>query len=242
MEDVKGIIFDYGGTLDTDSVHWAHVLWDAYQAEGVGVTWEQFRECYVHGERALAREPLIRPEHDMLDLLRTKADVETRYLVEKGYLKVNEVTRRAYAVHISVRCYNHVCRIVRVSREVVSQLALHYPLVLVSNFYGNINTILHDFRLDTFFPPTSVIESAVVGLRKPDPRIFSLGVERLGLRPEEVLVVGDSFDKDILPATSIGCKTVWFKGKGWDDKPVDESIPTAVISDLRQLPEVLVGP
>ncbi|MGN1252333.1 MAG: HAD family hydrolase, partial [Muribaculaceae bacterium] len=61
-----------------------------------------------------------------------------------------------------------------------------------------------------------VIESAVVGVRKPDPAIFMLGVVALGLKPEEVLVVGDSLRKDILPARSIGCHTAWIKGRGWD--------------------------
>ena len=27
---LKGIIFDYGGTLDTDGLHWSEVLWTAY--------------------------------------------------------------------------------------------------------------------------------------------------------------------------------------------------------------------
>ena len=87
----------------------------------------------------------------------------------------------------------------------VSKLSKEYPLVLVSNFYGNIQTILDDFHLNYF---QSIIESAVVGIRKPDSRIFQLGVDALHMIPEEVLVVGDSFDKDILPATAIGCKTV----------------------------------
>ena len=42
-----------------------------------------------------------------------------------------------------------------------------------------------------------------------------LGVDALGLPPREVLVVGDSLKKDILPAESVGCPTAWLKGKGW---------------------------
>ena len=60
-----------------------------------------------------------------------------------------------------------------------------------------------------------VVESAVVGIRKPDPRIFALGVEALGVPAENVLVVGDSYKKDIVPAESIGCQVAWLKGKGW---------------------------
>ena len=75
----------------------------------------------------------------------------------------------------------------------------------------------------------------MVGIRKPDPRIFTLGVEALGLPPEDVTVVGDSIDKDILPARQAGCHTVWFKGEGWTDAPVDERQADRVITDLTQL-------
>jgi putative hydrolase of the HAD superfamily len=106
-------------------------------------------------------------------------------------------------------------------------------MVLVSNFYGNIATVLKEFQLDGIFQ--SVIESAVVGVRKPDPRIFTLGVEALGLHPEEVMVVGDSIDKDIIPARKAGCQTIWFKGEGWTDDPVDESIPDRIITSLDEI-------
>lgn len=86
-------------------------------------------------------------------------------------------------------------------------------MVLVSNFYGNVETVLADFDLLRYFK--KIIESAVVGIRKPDPRIFSLGVEALGIDAANVLVVGDSLKKDIIPAETIGCQVAWLKGKGW---------------------------
>ena len=35
--DIKGIIFDYGGTLDTRGDHWSEVLWQGYEHFGIGV-------------------------------------------------------------------------------------------------------------------------------------------------------------------------------------------------------------
>ena len=64
MKTIKGLIFDYGGTIDTPAVHWSEVLWEGYGFCSVPVTKAQFREAYVHGERTLATQPLIRPEHD----------------------------------------------------------------------------------------------------------------------------------------------------------------------------------
>ena len=103
------------------------------------------------------------------------------------------------------------------------------PMVLVSNFYGNMPVVLHEFGFDGLF--VKVVESAVVGIRKPDPRIFLLGVDALGLKPEEVTVVGDSLDKDIIPAHEAGCQTVWFRGEGWTPAPHNGDCPYCEIID-----------
>ena len=239
---IKGVIFDYGGTLDTNSVHWSEVIWEGFQQARVPVTKEQFRMAYVHGERSLAKFPLIHPEHNMLDLLRIKLNIETSFLVDAHLWegmegKGKEAERQTISDTIAQYCYDYVVRTLQVARPIVAEWSRLYPLVLVSNFFGNINTILEDFRLDTYF--RHVVESSVVGIRKPDPRIFMLGVEALQLEAEEVLVVGDSFSKDILPAHSMGCQTVWIRGKGWGDESVDESLPTFIIHGLEELTGVL---
>ena len=122
------------------------------------------------------------------------------------------------------------------TRSVLEELQKKYRLVLVSNFYGNIETILRSYQLEYF---SAIIESAVVGVRKPDPRIYQLGVDACCCKASEVCVVGDSFSKDILPASSVGCQTIWLKGKGWTDKEEDESIPNAVVTDLKDLLQYL---
>ena len=92
--------------------------------------------------------------------------------------------------------------------------------------------ILRDYRLEYF---QAVIESAEVGIRKPDPSIYRLGIEATGCPSADCVVIGDSFGKDIVPAHSLGCETVWLKGRGWDRETVDESVPTHIITDLAEL-------
>lgn len=232
----KGLIFDFGGTLDTDGLHWSEVLWDGYRSAGIEVSKEHFREAYVHAERALAREPLIQPHFTMLDMLRIKVDIETRYLLSNGYWNIASPERELLAEEVARWCYDNAHAIVETSRKVLHNLSERYPLVLVSNFYGNMNAVLHDFKLEVF---QAVIESARVGVRKPDPKIYQLGVEALGLKPEEVTVIGDSYKKDILPAVALGCKTIWLRGKGWEEETVDESVPDAIIGHIAELLKIL---
>lgn len=219
---IKGYIFDYGGTLDTGGHHWGKVIWHAYERQQVPVSEAQFREAYVHGERTLGKNPIIQPDFTFRQTLEKKLQLQLEFLHQEYYLSplLDDLYSRTQAE-------------TRKSREVLLRLKEQYPMVLVSNFYGNIQTVLSEFGLDGVF--SQIIESAVVGVRKPDPRIFSLGVEALGLKPDEVVVVGDSIDKDIVPARQAGCHTVWFRGEGWTDDPVDESIPDRIITDLREL-------
>ena len=72
LNKIKGVIFDYGGTIDSNGMHWAEVLWDAYVAAAVPVSKEQFREAYVYTERYLAVNPVVKPEHNFNDLLKIK--------------------------------------------------------------------------------------------------------------------------------------------------------------------------
>ena len=108
-----------------------------------------------------------------------------------------------------------------------------YPLVLVSNFYGNISVVLQEFNLDGIF--SKIIESAVVKIRKPNPRIYQLGIEALQLPAQNVVVVGDSYEKDIVPAHTIGCKTVWIKGESWQNNESEQGVADRIITSLKEL-------
>ena len=224
----KGLIFDFGGTLDTGGIHWGKKIWHHYQRHAVPVDEESYRNAYVYTERYLGNNPVISPTDDFKKLLRTKITMQLEYLGNLKGLKLQN-----HADSLVEGLYSEALTTLVKSRRILADLKDKYPLVLVSNFYGNIGTILHEFALDDLF--RNVIESDVVGIRKPDARIFGLGVDALGLPSEQIIVVGDSITKDILPAKSIGCLTIWIKGEGWTDAPADETVPDAIITDIEGL-------
>lgn len=226
---IKGFIFDYGGTLDTRGNHWGKVLWYGYERTGVPVGEQDFRDAYVYGERTLATSPIVKPDFTFRDTLQAKIRLQLQWLEENRNL--GDATR--YLERILDDVYQQTKETTKESALVLGELAQRFPLVLVSNFYGNISTVLREFGLDHLFG--DIIESAVVGIRKPDARIFALGVERLGMKAEEVTVVGDSYDKDILPSHSIGCHTIWFKGEGWTDEVVKNPVADKVIGSLKEI-------
>lgn len=229
---MKGIIFDYGGTLDSRGVHWSWVIWDGYREAGVDVTLEQFREAYVHAERELARTRHILPNDNFHDLLIKKMAIEFQYIEEQGWLKLSQAASRALPAAVAGYCYQSAKACIEEARPVLETLSAKYPMMLVSNFYGNVGSVLHDFDVRKYFK--GVIESAVVGVRKPNPTLFKLGVDALELPAEEILVVGDSLKKDILPAESLGCQTRWLKARGWTSDE-DAATHEGIIQSLDDL-------
>ena len=230
---IKGIIFDYGGTIDSRGVHWSEVIWDGYRETGVPVTKEQFRDSYVVAERELAKVRHILPNDNFYDLLLKKMRIELQDLVQKGLL---EGDIEPLAKQVAQYCYDAARSSIEEARPTLELLSQHYPMVLVSNFYGNVDSVLRDFDVRRYFK--GVIESAVVGVRKPNPVIFKLGVDVLELPANEVLVVGDSLKKDILPAESLGCQVLWLKGKGWTAEEDAQTHP-GTIKTLSEIPAIL---
>ena len=222
----EGWLFDYGGTLDTGGQHWGKVLWHAYERRHMPVTEQQFREAYVHAERTLGMNPIIRPDDTFRKTLETKVRLQLAFLGAEDDESLQTLVNDVYAIAVQQTAR---------SREVLLQLKSQCPLVLVSNFYGNLSVVLREFGLDGLFE--TVVESAVVGVRKPDPRIFLLGAEALGLPPSKVTAVGDSLEKDIIPAKQAGCRTVWLQGEGWTTYAPSAPEADRVIRSLDELLE-----
>lgn len=147
--DIKGIIFDYGGTIDSRGTHWSEVIWDGYRASGVDIDKSAFRDAYVYAERELAKTPHILPDDNFYDLLLKKMKIELGYLADKSFIKTSEA--ELLAPDIASYCYERARECVEEARPILDRLAGSYPMVLVSNFYGNIESVLSDFDLLRYF-------------------------------------------------------------------------------------------
>lgn len=62
----------------------------------------------------------------------------------------------------------------------------------------------------------SICISGAEGVRKPDPRIFTLAMERAGARSQTGWMIGDNPQADIAGARGVGLRTVWLsRGRPW---------------------------
>jgi putative hydrolase of the HAD superfamily len=58
----------------------------------------------------------------------------------------------------------------------------------------------------------AVVISGEVGIGKPDPAVFAYALDRLGTTAEETVMVGDSWERDVLGALGAGMSAVWVAG------------------------------
>ena len=79
-------------------------------------------------------------------------------------------------------------------------------LAVVSNADGRIAAALAASGLDRHFD--AIIDSHVVGVEKPDPRIFRLALDQCGVAPHEALFVGDIYEIDVRGARNAGMDAV----------------------------------
>lgn len=103
-----------------------------------------------------------------------------------------------------------------------------YRMSIISNADGRVEEQLHDLEIRGYFE--RVYDSEVVGARKPEPGIYELALNDLGLRPDEALFVGDMFYIDIWGANRVG-----MPGLHLDPLGLYEGWPGARIQDVRQL-------
>jgi putative hydrolase of the HAD superfamily len=87
--------------------------------------------------------------------------------------------------------------------------------------------------------PKAVFISDQVGISKPNPKLYSLALRRLGLEPEQVMYVGDNLAHDIAPPSSLGIHTVWSRRAAKDGQDPELIRPDHIIDDFGELEALL---
>ncbi len=106
-------------------------------------------------------------------------------------------------------------------------------LGVVSNSDGRCEEALVTAGLRDHFEV--VIDSELVGVEKPDPRIFALALDRLGLTAAEAVYVGDIYEVDVVGARRAGLEAILLDPLG---RHRDREVRT--VRDLAQAAELIL--
>ncbi len=222
---ISAFLFDFGGTLDSDGLHWLDRFYSIYADIGLAeIPRKKIKEAFYWADEQAELDPGMRTAG-----LRSMMERHVHWQFQRLGLKNLALEERAAAAF-----YKPANRVLRRNRHIFEKLSqAGLKLGIISNFYGNIEALCREFSLTPYL--NVILDSAIVGLKKPDPKLFALARERLKLPAEEIAFVGDSFARDILPAKALGMQTFWLVGDQ-DIVPPDASKVDRIIRSLEDLP------
>ncbi len=199
MTDLKAVLFDAGNTL----IWLDHpFIVDVLREHGVETTAERLMEAEYASKRLM--DELARG---------SKGDERTRALTYFAEMfrqagapesAFPALSQRMFARHAEKNLWGNVRE--RTDETLDELRRRGYRLGVISNADGQVEAMLGSVGLRPHFE--LVIDSGLVGIDKPDPRIFELAAERMGIHPAEAMYVGDIYEIDVQGARAAGMQAI----------------------------------
>lgn len=199
--NLRAIFFDAGNTLiSIDYPQIAEVL----GGEGFSVTPEAVRQAECRARVRLDPIAARMENKESPELFRAYM----RLTYEELGIAWGERAERAFVRLREINRWESLWRgPTPGAREVVADLeAQGYVVGVVSNSDGRTEKLLKEAGL--YDGLDLVIDSRIVGVEKPDPKIFQLAIDRAGVEPDEAMYVGDFYSLDVLGARSAGIEAI----------------------------------
>lgn len=192
------LLLDAGNTLvflDHDAL--ALAARDA----GVVVTGDALRRAEPIAKRAYETQMREGMSHEAGWLLHMQVIFETAGLSNEA---AQQATAAAQRAHDDFNLWRKVPDGLPEALARAQQAGLR--LGIISNSEGKLAALLTRVSLDGYFE--HVIDSALEGVRKPDPEIFRRGLSRMNVAPERALYAGDIPRIDVDGARAVGMDAV----------------------------------
>lgn len=220
---VTDVFFDLDHTL-WDFERNSSLTFERILAEhGIQIPLEDFLRVYVPTNLAfwkLYREKKITKEALRYQRLKTVFD-QLRHPVSD---EVIHSLSSEYINHLS--SYTHLFPD---TVAVLNYLRPRYRLHIITNGFQEIQEKkLKNSGIHHFFE--HIVDSEMAGVKKPNPIIFELALDRAKVHPQKSLMIGDSLEADILGAKSVGLHTLHFNAHG---DPFHDHAP--IITQLREI-------
>lgn len=205
LNKIKAVAFDFGGTLDVPGMHWFDFFLSLFESELTlcGISRELYWNAYVYGERQMEKHG-IPHDTNFRDTLACKLNYQLEYIAGCSELNLNKLP--ALKEIVASRGVPQIESNLQKAVILLEKLSKRYDLSIVSNYYGNLEAVLKDYGIYGYL--NRLVDSTIVGLRKPDSAIWKMAIDQSGAQPENFLIIGDSMKNDIRPAQTLGCPTI----------------------------------
>jgi putative hydrolase of the HAD superfamily len=128
----------------------------------------------------------------------------------------------------------------------IGKMKLFEGVLALFDRFANKNCIVTDLTADVQFKKLiqvklidkvrHIVTSEEAGKEKPNPIMFYMALEKIGLEKSEVVFIGDDYEKDILGAISLGIRAIWLNRK-MVKKELNEN--TIEVKEFKEILEVV---
>lgn len=244
MRPFDALLFDLGSTLIYFEADWTQVYVQARAAlvshlRSLGINLDEgFQEEFSN------RLNQYYSERDSEFIEYTSAFILRTLLSERGYAGLEDGTLRQAlrAMYAVSQAYWQTEEDTIQTLEILIQEG--YRLGMISNAADDedVQTLVDRANIRPYFE--FILTSSAVGVRKPNPRIFNLALEKLGVPASRAAMIGDTLGADILGAQNAGLFSIWITRRAdtaANRAHADTIKPEAVIQRLNDLPALLAG-
>ena len=157
------------------------------------------------------------------------ADGFTRHLRQEGHSTLPSILRGilrdldqsekdvSSAVEEAMERYLNGVALLPGTEEVLKQTC-HLPRALITNGPSDMQrAAVRQVGLEDTFQTIIVSGDEEVAVRKPNKRIFEIACERLRVKPENTLMIGDNLEADVRGALAYGMQAVWLGERNVED-------------------------
>ena len=192
-----------------------HTLWDfdknsslafkeVFLNNGIDLSLEDFLKVYITKNLEfwkLYQEDRISKENLRYLRLKDTFDVLGYQIDDKTINKLSD----DYLLNLPKNNY-----LVKNTIEILEYLKPKYQLHIITNGFEDVQKAkLVNSKIDHFF--THVINSDMAGVKKPNPLIFKMALNKAKATPGNTIMIGDSYEADIIGASNVGMKAIHFE-------------------------------
>jgi epoxide hydrolase-like predicted phosphatase len=217
---IKAVIFDHGGTLAESDMQWDEyktATANLFARHGHQIETSQLYEAIMETlqyrlkiRREQSKE--LNPDEFFIKILNIMEIPSSTSIIEEMIADFYKYYTTIYPDCIP---------------ELLENLSQSYKVALLSNTWIDGPRIsLEKHGYSKWFDV--MVCSCDIGIPKPDPRIYHYTLQKLGVQPNEALMVGDNVEADMKGAESLGITPVWIENteherwKGYSIKSVCE--------------------
>ena len=248
MKDIRALIFDFGATLDGNGIHWLERTYQFIHERHPEITREAFDKAdketitefafgeasheWYHQDGSMLPVGAVASEHAARCSLRETADAIAVGIYKR--LGLSEQMKDAYVDWFCAGAAEHLEN----NRRWLETLHGTYKLAVISNNFGNTRGWCDEYGLTPLLE--AIIDSTVLGIAKPDARIFEAALSELDVAPAYAIYVGDSYAADMVGGKNAGMWTAWLVGEQPKTCP-DPSMVDVQLSHLHELTDFLAA-